>query len=123
MPQFPLHSPNPAWISFAKHVLRRMISDQDNAADKRTGATPDHPKSELLNALNDLPKTQPRDSEELDQLRESGVDGWALDDQGRSRPATVLPVSQSLIALGLAATFVSSRNVMDTRTPPKSVIF
>ncbi|AHC99963.1 AAA family ATPase [Leisingera methylohalidivorans] len=121
MPQFPLHSPNPAWISFAKHVLRRMISDQINAADKRTGATPDHPKSKLLNALKDLPGSQHRASEELDQLRESGIDGWALDDQGRSRPASVLPASRSLIALRLAVTFISSRNVLETLLAPGAV--
>ncbi|WP_244270173.1 AAA family ATPase [Leisingera aquaemixtae] len=73
-----------------------------------------HPKSRLLDTLNDLPRAQHRDSEELDQLRENGIDGWALDDEGRSRPATALPASRSLIALRLAATFVSSRNVMDT---------
>ncbi|WP_051337435.1 AAA family ATPase [Leisingera daeponensis] len=114
MTQFPLHSPRPAWVSFGKQVLRRMISDQINAGGKRDAALQDHPKSRLLDTLNDLPTAQHRDSEELDQLRENGIDGWALDDEGRSRPATALPASRSLIALRLAATFVSSRNVMDT---------
>ncbi|EDZ46335.1 cell division protease FtsH, putative [Rhodobacterales bacterium Y4I] len=114
MTQFPLHSPRPAWVSFGKQVLRRMISDQINAGGKRDAALQDHPKSRLLDTLNDLPRAQHRDSEELDQLRENGIDGWALDDEGRSRPATALPASRSLIALRLAATFVSSRNVMDT---------
>ncbi|MEY8798800.1 AAA family ATPase [Leisingera sp. XS_AS12] len=121
MTQFPLHSPRPAWVSFGKQVLRRMISDQLSAANKRAAAFQDHPKSRLLDTLNDLPRAQHRDSAELDQLRESGVDGWALDDQGHSRPATVLPGSRSLIALRLAATFISSRNVMDTVLAPGSV--
>lgn len=121
MPQFSSHPPRATWIPFAKQVLRRMISEQINAADKRTGATPDHRESNLLNALNDLPKTQHRDSADLDQLRESGIDGWALDDHGHSRPATVLPASRSLIALRLAATFVSSRNVTETLLAPGSV--
>ncbi|UWQ44989.1 AAA family ATPase [Leisingera aquaemixtae] len=114
MPQFSSHPPRPAWIPFAKQVLRRMISEQINAGGKGDAALQDHPKSRLLNALNDLPNTQHRASEELDQFRESGIDGWALDDHGHSRPAAVLPASRSLIALRLAATFVSSRNVMDT---------
>ncbi|NVK14999.1 MAG: AAA family ATPase, partial [Rhodobacteraceae bacterium] len=121
MPQFPLHSPRPAWFPFAKLILRRMISDQISAADKRTSATPEPPKSNLLDALNDLPGTQHRASEELDQLRESGIDGWALDDQGHSRPATILPASRSLIALRLAATFISSRNVTETLLAPGAV--
>ncbi|UWQ40734.1 AAA family ATPase [Leisingera aquaemixtae] len=121
MTQFPLHSPRPAWVSFGKQVLRRMISDQINAGGKRDAALQDHPKSRLLDTLNDLPRAQHRDSEELDQLRETGIDGWALDDQGRSRPATVLPASRSLIALRLAATFISSRNVMDTLLVPGAV--
>ncbi|UWQ61986.1 AAA family ATPase [Leisingera caerulea] len=121
MTQFPLHSPRPAWVSFGKQVLRRMISDQNNAAGKRDAAFQDHPRSKLLNALNDLPGAQHRDSAELEQLRESGIDGWALDDQGHSRPATVLPPSRSLIALRLAATFTSSRNVLDTLLAPGAV--
>ena len=121
MPQFSSHPSRAAWIPFAKQVLRRMISDQDKAAGNRDAAFQDHPKSKLLNALNDLPKTQPRDSEELDQLREISVDGWALDDQGRSRPAAVLPASRSLIALRLAATFISSRNVTETLLAPGAV--
>lgn len=121
MTQFPLHSPCPAWLPFAKQVLRRMISEQINAAGKRDAALQDHPKSKLLDALNDLPGTQHRDSEELDQLRESGIDGWALDDEGRSRPASILPASRSLIALRLAATFVSSRNVTETLLAPGTV--
>ncbi len=91
MPQFSSHPSRPAWVSFGKQVLRRMISEQNNAGGKRDAALQDHPKSKLLDALNDLPKTQPRASEELDQLRESGIDGWALDDEGRSCPATALP--------------------------------
>ncbi|WP_411351918.1 AAA family ATPase [Leisingera aquaemixtae] len=121
MTQFPLHSPRPAWVSFGKQVLRRMISDQNNAAGKRDAAFQDHPKSRLLDTLNDLPRAQHRDSAELDQLREIGIDGWALDDQGHSRPATVLPPSRSLIALRLAATFTSSRNVLDTLLAPGAV--
>lgn len=121
MPQFSSDPPHPAWIPFAKQVLRRMISEQISAADKRGAATPEHPKSNLLDALNDLPGMQHRASEELDQLRESGIDGWALDDQGRSRPATVLPASRSLIALRLAVTFISSWNVMDTVLAPGAV--
>ncbi|MFW8636077.1 AAA family ATPase [Cribrihabitans pelagius] len=121
MPQFSSHPSRPAWIPFAKQVLRRMISEQISAADKRGAATPEPPKSNLLDALNDLPGMQHRASEELDKLRESGIDGWALDDQGRSRPATVLPVSQSLIALRLAVTFISSRNVTETLLAPGAV--
>ncbi|MFW8636115.1 AAA family ATPase [Cribrihabitans pelagius] len=121
MPQFSSHPSRPAWVSFGKQVLRRMISEQNNAGGKRDAALQDHPKSKLLDALNDLPKTQPRASEELDQLRESGIDGWALDDKGRSCPATALPASRSLVALRLAATFTSSRNVMDTVLAPGSV--
>ncbi|EDZ46872.1 ATP-dependent Zn protease, putative [Rhodobacterales bacterium Y4I] len=121
MTQFPLHSPRPAWLPFAKQFLRRMISEQINAGGKRDAAFQDHAKSKLLNALNDLPGTQHRDSEELDQLRKSGIDGWALDDEGRSRPASILPASRSLIALRLAATFVSSRNVTETLLAPGTV--
>ena len=66
MPQFSSDPPHPAWITFAKRVLRRMVSDQNNAAGKRDAALQDHPKSRLLDTLNDLPRAQPRDSAELD---------------------------------------------------------
>lgn len=118
MPQFPPQAPRPAWEPFGKQVLRRITAALNNAADAWDAPNPDHRKPKLLNTLDDLPGTQQRDSQELDQLRENGIDGCSLDGQGCSRAVTVPPASQSLIALRLAATFTSARNVMDTLLGP-----
>lgn len=105
----PKAPPPPNWTIFAKSTLRRMT--RAAAKDREDPFTETASEDTLLDMLNDLPALQPASSEELEELRDAGVDGWALDQNGQNRPEVILPLSQSLTAFRLIATFGSADQI------------
>ncbi len=106
----------PSWAPFARQILRRLSAEWQPHVVKPSGkgyTGLDTPVDRsALDMLDDV-HGQHRSSEELDELREGGHDGWALDDQGRDRPVNPMPNHYSLLALRLAATFSSARNLQN----------
>ena len=63
------------------------------------------PARNLLEALSELEEAQTRDSQELVELREAGIDGFAMDEDGNDSPRQRIPADEILMCLQLAATF------------------
>ncbi|WP_278924544.1 AAA family ATPase [Pseudophaeobacter profundi] len=101
-----------SWAHYARDILRRLrhaqtVVTNDDLFDEAKQIVPveDPPARNLLEALNELEEAQTRDSQELVELREAGIDGFAMDEDGNDSPKQRLPADKILVCLQLAATF------------------
>ena len=100
-----------SWVPYARDILRRLRHAQNvvtnDLIDEEQQIVPvgDPPARTLLEAMSELEATQTRDCRELAELREAGIDGLTLDEDGNDRPKQRIPADRILLCLQLAATF------------------
>ncbi|PRZ42904.1 AAA family ATPase [Tritonibacter scottomollicae] len=116
-----------SWAPYARDILRRLRHAQtvvtDDLFDEAKQIVPveDPPARNLMEALSELEEAQTRDSQELVELREVGIDGWAMDENGNDSPQQRIPADKVLVCLQLAATFRTHRDFCERVLAPGAV--
>ncbi|WP_420005322.1 AAA family ATPase [Arenibacterium sp. LLYu02] len=116
-----------SWVPYARDILRRLRHAQNvvtnDLIDEEQQIVPvgDPPARTLLEAMSELEATQTRDCRELAELREAGIDGLTLDEDGNDRPKQRIPADRILVCLQLAATFGTHRDFCKQVLAPSAV--
>lgn len=116
-----------SWGPYARDILRRLRHAQTVVTNdlfdevKQIVPVEDPPARNLLEALSELEGAQTRDSRELAELRESGTDGWAMDENGNDSPRQRIPADKILVCLQLAASFGTHQGFCERVLAPGAV--
>ncbi|WP_162472892.1 AAA family ATPase [Tritonibacter mobilis] len=103
-----------------RHAQTVVTNDLFDEA-KQIVPVEDPPARNLLQSLSELEEAQTRDSQELAELREAGIDGFAMDEDGNDRPQHSIPADTILVCLQLAASFGTHKGFCERALVPGAV--